>query len=640
MVNEIKAIYQKNLNGLQKARIIICLIILLLFQISFTFIPSISLDRFYDPTMSTKFLLFLFIVQIVALLFFIKRLFIDRSFSLSIIDFLFGGVFLFIVLNRYFFQSEFGFSIRFYELLGLSVFYLVLRSTRNKNFYYTLLISVAVGANIQIIIGILQLYGVITSYNSYFKVTGSFFNSGPYAGYLAAVFPASLHIIRHKQNVDYFLQYTKKIPFLSEKLIMYLLLFNIIGCLCLIPALKSRACFLAVLSGVFLIYRKDVLLVLKRYLKAKATKYVLLFLLMLFIVGVSYLLLSFKKESSKGRFVVLKAAIEMVKTKPLIGFGYDRFRTNYMEFQAVYLTHSPDKNEGILADNTVYAFNEFLQFIIENGLTGFGLLVLFMYALFKSAKKGNELVDLAKNGLSSILVFSFFSYPSEILPIKLIGILYISIIGAFYSGDFIKEYNWVNKARNNFFSIFLKIGLLISFFFVCYHLLLQTLSWSNGYRVWGNAYAAYKAGNYNTARKGYEATFYLFNSDGNFLTEYGRTLYLSNDFKQGIEVLKKAKHYINNTVVENSLGDCYKGLKEYKCAEECYFKAIKMVPNSFYNRYLLFKLFEYSGETLKAINSAKELLKLTIKVPSGVTFQMINEVKYFLEEHSVPKDEK
>ncbi|WP_162633101.1 hypothetical protein [Echinicola strongylocentroti] len=47
------------------------------------------------------------------------------------------------------------------------------------------------GGLAQVIYGELQLYGIYPSLHSGFPVTGSFFNPGPYSGYLSVVFPVA-----------------------------------------------------------------------------------------------------------------------------------------------------------------------------------------------------------------------------------------------------------------------------------------------------------------------------------------------------------------------------------------------------------------------------------------------------------------
>ena len=46
---------------------------------------------------------------------------------------------------------------------------------------------------IEAVWGLRQIYGFATSNHSLYAVTGSFYNPGPYSGYLALVFPVCLY---------------------------------------------------------------------------------------------------------------------------------------------------------------------------------------------------------------------------------------------------------------------------------------------------------------------------------------------------------------------------------------------------------------------------------------------------------------
>ncbi|MDE6349086.1 MAG: hypothetical protein K2L60_10685, partial [Bacteroides sp.] len=46
---------------------------------------------------------------------------------------------------------------------------------------------------VQALLGLLQLYGYAASHHSLYAMTGSFFNPGPYSGYLAMALPVCLH---------------------------------------------------------------------------------------------------------------------------------------------------------------------------------------------------------------------------------------------------------------------------------------------------------------------------------------------------------------------------------------------------------------------------------------------------------------
>ena len=88
-------------------------------------------------------------------------------------------------------------SNRLLEFLGLIVFYIILRQAELLK-YGILLIAIIIGGVIQAIYGNLQLWGYYPSHHNLFRITGSFFNPGPFAGYLVSVFPAVLGVCLFK----------------------------------------------------------------------------------------------------------------------------------------------------------------------------------------------------------------------------------------------------------------------------------------------------------------------------------------------------------------------------------------------------------------------------------------------------------
>ncbi|MDR2651779.1 MAG: hypothetical protein LBC68_05640, partial [Prevotellaceae bacterium] len=92
-------------------------------------------------------------------------------------------------------------------LLGFAtLFYFYLRiffSGRSKLLCYLCCVAFVVTGLVEAVWGLMQLYGFAGSQHGLFKITGSFFNPGPYAGWLATVFPVALGLslklfINHK----------------------------------------------------------------------------------------------------------------------------------------------------------------------------------------------------------------------------------------------------------------------------------------------------------------------------------------------------------------------------------------------------------------------------------------------------------
>lgn len=106
-------------------------------------------------------------------------------------------------LIRYDYQEQLANWKIIYAVL-LCVFWFALRFILSccpvckKTVFYAL----ALLGCIQTIWGILQIYGFTGSYHKMFAVTGSFYNPGPYTGYLAVIFPICLGQMLNAQKRD------------------------------------------------------------------------------------------------------------------------------------------------------------------------------------------------------------------------------------------------------------------------------------------------------------------------------------------------------------------------------------------------------------------------------------------------------
>jgi O-antigen polymerase len=590
--------------------------------------PSIDFLPFFNPTVSGKFFIFSFLMETACLLFLLDGIFYFVKIKITQVDLLFAALLAYVTLNRYVFQTSVGFSIRYYELIGLSALYLMLRSTiREKNYYYFFFAAI-IGANIQIVTGYLQLYNFIASNSSFFKATGGFFNSGPFAGFLASVFIIALYFLKNgSYNVfgDRF-----------KVMVKALLVFNILGTISLIPVLMSRASYIAILMGCIFIYIDEIASFFKKITSTRLNRILLYVFTVIIIIAVGVSLILLKKESAKGRLLILKASVTMASDNLVFGVGLDRFKSQYMDYQAEYLRNHPNPTEAIYADNTVYALNEGLQFVIEQGVVGLVLLAMFLYFLLRNARKDNDLVQLSIIGLAVIFAFSVFSYSSEILPIKIVAFLFISVIASLHLANpttIDLSLNALRANPMNKYRLILPLLLLAALLFISSFT--QSLQTAKGYFEWREANLKTDIPDLIASKKHFEKAYSVLKDNGEFLADYGRCLYYVTDYTKGIEVLKKAAMLSSNTVVQTTLGDCQRSLYDLEGAERSYKTAIDMKPSSFHSRFLLFKLYEESSQVSKAIDNAKELLKLKVKIPSEEVDGIKNEARFFLSERSL-----
>src|SRR5690606_37096003 len=163
--------------------------------ILFAGLSSVVSPELMQGTQTGKFFVFTYLLSAASILFLIHKLFIAPSFTLKVtpIDLTLGLLFIYITINRFMLQEAWGLSLRYYELLGLGALYIILRQV-DRSIYVWLFIAVIISGCIQAIYGNLQLYGFYPSHHSGFQMTGSFFNPGPYGGFLAVVFPVALGV--------------------------------------------------------------------------------------------------------------------------------------------------------------------------------------------------------------------------------------------------------------------------------------------------------------------------------------------------------------------------------------------------------------------------------------------------------------
>ncbi len=208
--------------------------------------------------------------------------------------------------------------------------------------------------------GYLQLYGCIDSNNYLYKLTGSFQNPGPYAGFLATIFPLLLQFFLQKSSIK---NKWFRLPMILLCNIGMLLLLSIL------PATMSRAAWLAAIlgSGVVLakyykLYDRLRLLIAKHKIITVSSFCILGLLVLALCIGIYYL----KKDSADGRLLVWKVTARIIVEHPWFGVGVGGFSGAYGKAQANYFASGEaTEQEEYLAGSPEYVFNEFLQIAAE-----------------------------------------------------------------------------------------------------------------------------------------------------------------------------------------------------------------------------------------------------------------------------------
>ncbi len=640
--------------------------------------------------------LFVFLIFSVAILL-IQTLRLSKSLSplilnITITDLL---VFSLIVLVGIHCFIQNHFSIAFIlEGISYILLYITLRRIDNK-LNIVLLCSLLIAGIIQATYGNLQLYDIYSSHHSMFKMTGSFSNPGPYSGYLISIIPIAIvlfllkytiHLKKQSKNIagteiptpnqstNNFCSMSKFVPKLLfqritktacqnwPNLLQYLIGFSIITILLVLPVSKSRASWLAILGSLLFIiihmwqkgllrnitlFEKKWKVPVDKLLKKTIIKITGTITVVVLLIGGLLALYKMKQGSADGRLLIWKVSSQIIKDKPFLGHGINAFEAKYMDYQAKYFIENPASNKSFVADNTKYAFNEFCRIWVEFGIAGIVISILILFfVLFGKASQLNPLEKILltaiRGALVAIIIFSLFSYPSEIVPIKINLVVLLALASNYLNPikilriiptGFSLKSNYRNQ--NTFLLNFGRITTTILLFIGGYFFVINGIKLYDANKNWKRAFTTYQMGAHEICIKDYKKAFPYLKYNGDFLLNYGKALSIAEKHKKAIEILEYAKGYYPNTILFTAMGDSYKALGQTDKAEKAYLYAYHMIPSRFYPKYLLAKLYDETGQKEKAVKIAKELLNKKVKIQSTAIEEIREEMRKIISSNSI-----
>lgn len=540
-----------------------------------------------------------------------------KPIHLSFIDVLF---FLFIASGigiTWFTAKEF--TPKMMGLVYIIILYFLLKilvyQKRSTSFF--LIISFMVTGLVEAIWGLKQLYGFSYSQHSLFKTTGSFYNPGPYAGYLAMIAPVALHYC-----LKYWHYFHKKIqiPYWKQHCILALSISTLICIWIVLPSTGSRASWFAVITGcavVLILNQRDIVLWLKNNIK-KVTVYFLIGSILLTFAG--YGLYAFKKNSADGRLLIWKNTITQIKDNP-IGVGVGFYAGNYGKYQAEYFKKGGTDEEKMLAGSPEYAFNEYLQIAAEFGVIPFLLFMTVILNVIISAIKNRRVAPLG--AFVSLLVFATMSYPFSLIPFIIAFVLLLTLCTYSPIGGMVDNRKTTIQAPVLLFTI-----CAVS---VTIYLTAQTNQLYKSYQSWGNFRYLYYTKAYASAKKSYFKEYNNLKDNVEYLFEYGQVLSNLKEYHQSNAILKRAATLSCDPMLFNILGKNYQALKGGDKAAEYYTQAINTIPHRLYPYYLLTQLYIESNNLPEAQRMAKKLLTIPVKIPSPASQQMREEMQSFVQ---------
>ena len=239
------------------------------------------------------------------------------------------------------------------------------------------------------VLGLLQVYGYEVSNHSLYALTGSFYNPGPYSGFLAMCLPLAL---------DEWLK--------GERIWKHVALVALVLMVVVLPSGMSRTAWLAAVVAscyVWAVHHREKVY---RYWKVWVAGG-----LLLIVLGIGAY--HWKKDSADGRLLMWKVAFQHVPL-PWNGVGWENVAGAYGDGQERYFASGEaTEQEEYVAGAPEYVFNEYLQVGLAWGIPALCGILMLVAVLFSLGHKSGQYGVCG--ALLSLSVFAFASYPFQFL---------------------------------------------------------------------------------------------------------------------------------------------------------------------------------------------------------------------------------
>lgn len=448
--------------------------------------------------------------------------------------------------------------------------------------------------------GIQQCFRSILYNYPFYTITGTFKNPGPFSLIIAIILPIAWF---YTVQIRFFI----KQQCIFYKIITVLSVIYILLSLIVLPLCMSRTSWIAVIVSCIVV----AYLCIDKYRIRGALFSLIIIILVSCMMGGVY---GLKKESADGRFLIWKISLSIVKKNPILGVGRGCFPGVYGNEQEIYFREGRGSEyEENIAGAPSYAYNEYLQILVEYGICGLLAYILFIiYAFYRLIRSNSKEAVAIMGALISLLTVSLFSYPFRNFYTCLLSVC-ILILAIFT--PFMKSADGRWHLKGSFIALFL---LLVVTFYLCKY-----------FGKFGNTRIAYKQWNllrpyYNESKfdiiaKNYDVLYPYLKLDADFLFEYGQCLSHVREYNASNKILQEGLKYSADPMFLSIIGKNSQCLGLFQEAEKMFYKAYFRIPHKIYPLYLLMNLYEREGRITEMLAILDLIINKKEKVNSVET---------------------
>lgn len=469
-------------------------------------------------------------------------------------------------------------------LLALTVYFVC--SMKKNTIIFPLkkiLNTVCLVGVIEIIYSIFQLFGTVPDNYQYAYFSGSLNNPAVFGMFMSCCNLICVYYLIKTTGRE------KKIwGYLTVLFAVFILLSN------------SRAAIMSSCLGTFLILSIE----MAQFKAFWGKKKIVCFSIVLIVIAFLFLYI-YKRDSANGRILIWLVCLDMIKERPLFGWGANGLSLHYMDFQADYLSSHPNSPFVMLADETTNPFNEILRLSVLFGVPAALLFCsIVTWAIVYVSKNLRDNKGLILGFITLFIIWCMFSYP---LKVPFVWLLLLLV--------FLSIYQNLTFHRST--------KLLIPLIVICcaclYGLVHAAFYDFKRISLQERANAEFN----DQIQKDYEELYKEMSNDASFLYNYGAMLHLYGEYERSLDVFKDCSKYLSDYNMMLLMGDDYQQIGILDSAVTFYNRASQMIPNRYLPLYYQMKLYEDCCETDKARVIAREILRKDNKFKKSIKVQLI-----------------
>ena len=451
-----------------------------------------------------------------------------------------------------------------------------------------------------------QYFGVVSTQDTFFSVTGTWTNPNVTAIFLALTTPAFLYLFETT---------AKKKAQLGFVLLLVALVL-----------LECRTAYIGLTIIVLAYYSLKYNCIdwaKKQKNKLVVRTIVVIGCLILFSVGTK--LYQSKKDSADGRSFIWKVATQLALEKPVTGYGYGNFALAYNRYQSQYIQDgkaTPAEMQNVARINMPH--NELVQQLVEGGLIGLALMLFFFGSLLIPLKKQlqttdrnaaeypqNNLYPLSYAAVLGFIAMSMVNTTLIVCPVMALLLLYAAILSnnqePLQLGKKLLQYTPTQKQQIGIASLLFISGSCLIYLFT---------NMAIADRKNKIAFDLNKQGQYAQALSVLKPLEPVLQYDSKYWGNLATTYLYSKNYTAALACFKKASAITTELDYHLGAAACYSNLNQTKEAITEYHKLILLKPSKFRFRFDLMKLYIKQKDTANILYMAQGIMALKPKIPS------------------------